>query len=160
MIVVADTSPLNYLVLVGEVGLLPLLFETVLIPAAVSAELRHPGAPEPVRAFIKSPPDWLILDELRQPPYPELADLDSGESEAIQLALERGVKAVLMDDAKGRNKALSMRLNIVGTLGVLELGAKAGEVDLASALNRLSLTNFRLSKIMRIDALERASKVD
>ena len=160
MIVVADTSPLNYLILVGEVHLLPTLFETVLIPSAVGAELQHPAAPEAVRTFIKSPPNWLILKELSNPPHPELAGLDRGESEAIQLAFEHGLKAVLIDDAKGRAKAMSMHLGVVGTVGILELGAKAGKVDLLSALNRLSVTNFRLSKIMRLDALKRASKAD
>jgi len=32
MIVVADTSPLNYLVLIDEIALLPALFQKVLIP--------------------------------------------------------------------------------------------------------------------------------
>jgi predicted nucleic acid-binding protein len=35
MIVVADTTPLNYLALIGEVDLLPLLFGRVLVPGAV-----------------------------------------------------------------------------------------------------------------------------
>jgi hypothetical protein len=41
MIVVADTSPLNYLVLIDEVGLLPALFGQVLFPQAVFRELQH-----------------------------------------------------------------------------------------------------------------------
>jgi len=39
MIVVADTSPLNYLVLIDEIDLLPAIFGQVLLPQAVFQEL-------------------------------------------------------------------------------------------------------------------------
>jgi len=43
MIVVADTSPVNYLVLIDEIDLLPIIFGKVLIPEAVMEELQHTG---------------------------------------------------------------------------------------------------------------------
>ena len=39
MLVVADTSPINYLVLLQQETLLPILYERVVIPPAVSEEL-------------------------------------------------------------------------------------------------------------------------
>jgi len=51
-LVVADTSPLNYLVLIGQVELLPALFEKVFVPQIVGNELRHDEAPESVRRVI------------------------------------------------------------------------------------------------------------
>src|SRR5437879_6555330 len=42
-LIVADTGPLNYLVLIGASDLLPKLFETVLVPQAVCDELRRHG---------------------------------------------------------------------------------------------------------------------
>ena len=53
MIVIADTSPINYLVLIDAVDILPRIFDCVLIPKAVSqsfSKLKHPkkyehGAP-------------------------------------------------------------------------------------------------------------------
>jgi len=45
MIVVSDTSPLNYLVLINEIDLLPKLFGNVIIPEAVLAELSQRGTP-------------------------------------------------------------------------------------------------------------------
>jgi predicted nucleic acid-binding protein len=47
MIVVADASPLNYLVLIEQIGLLPTLYGSVLIPEAVHRELQRPGTPAP-----------------------------------------------------------------------------------------------------------------
>jgi predicted nucleic acid-binding protein len=43
MLVVSDTSPLNYLVLIGQEAILPSLFGRVLTTPAVLRELSHPG---------------------------------------------------------------------------------------------------------------------
>jgi predicted nucleic acid-binding protein len=40
MVVVADTSPINYLVLIGQIDLLTRLYKRILIPPAVLAELK------------------------------------------------------------------------------------------------------------------------
>ena len=45
MVVVADTSPVNYLVLIGHIEILPRLYNRVLIPTALLDELQHPLAP-------------------------------------------------------------------------------------------------------------------
>jgi len=52
MIVVADTTPLRYLVIVERQHLLPALYGRVLIPPAVADELDHENAPEAVRAWL------------------------------------------------------------------------------------------------------------
>lgn len=59
MVVVADTSPINYLVLIDRIGILPQLYTRILIPTAVLEELKHPVAPEPVRDWAAHPPSWL-----------------------------------------------------------------------------------------------------
>lgn len=38
-VVIADTSPLNYLLLIGEIAILPSLYGQVFIPPEVLAEL-------------------------------------------------------------------------------------------------------------------------
>ena len=63
MIVVSDTSPLNYLVLIDLQHILPELFERILIPAAVREELQSAGAPEPIARFMATATAWL---EIRQ----------------------------------------------------------------------------------------------
>ena len=44
-LIIADTGPINYLVLIGNIELLPILFENVILPSAVQAELTDPDAP-------------------------------------------------------------------------------------------------------------------
>ena len=48
LLVVADTSPIRYLVEIGYIGILPQLFEKIFIPSLVFDELRHPSAPAAV----------------------------------------------------------------------------------------------------------------
>jgi predicted nucleic acid-binding protein len=46
MIVIADTSPTNYLICIGEIDVLPKLYRVVIIPRAVRDELSRDRAPE------------------------------------------------------------------------------------------------------------------
>ncbi|MCU1242107.1 MAG: hypothetical protein JWO71_2833 [Candidatus Acidoferrum typicum] len=57
--IVADTTPLNYLVLIQAAEILPNLYGTVLIPPAVKAELAHANTPLLcVRGFHSLPSGW------------------------------------------------------------------------------------------------------
>lgn len=78
MIVIADTSPINYLVLIDAVDILQPLYMRVIVPQAVVDELSQPGTPAPVLAWIQQPPSWL---EVRPdpPPDPTLGFLDQRE---------------------------------------------------------------------------------
>lgn len=55
-VLVADTAPLNYLVLIEAVGILPRLFGSVLTPPALKKELSHGNAPSAVSTWIAQPP--------------------------------------------------------------------------------------------------------
>jgi len=44
MIVVADTSPINYLLLINQIDLLPRLFRQIIIPEIVRDEMLDPDA--------------------------------------------------------------------------------------------------------------------
>jgi predicted nucleic acid-binding protein len=105
MIVVADTTPLNYLILIDEVDLLPVLFGQVLLPQAAFQELQHSKTPPKVRQWMAHLPAWLEVRTVTTVASPALMNLDIGEREAIQLALELGVNTVLIDEAEGRQVA-------------------------------------------------------
>lgn len=67
--VVADTGPLNYLILIEAVGTLPRLFSAVLIPPGVREELSHAKAPSLVREWVAQPPAWLTIIKILSPPH-------------------------------------------------------------------------------------------
>lgn len=64
MIVVSNTSPLNYLVLISAVDLLPQLFGSIFIPPAVQDELSDPETPDSVRKWSTHPPAWLHVERI------------------------------------------------------------------------------------------------
>lgn len=142
--VVADTGPLHYLILSGDIALLATLFDRVLIPQTVHDELAHRNAPVLVREWIAQPPDWL---EVRTNPDHDRGDrmmvaLDAGEQAAIALAVAVESDLVLMDDREGVAVARRKGLAVTGTLGVLDLAARRGMIDLAEAFTRLKTTSF------------------
>jgi len=144
MTVVSDTSPINYLVLIELQDLLPALFEHVLIPGAVRRELQSPEAPQEIRRWMASRPNWLELREVTSTPA-ELRQLDDGEREAIALAQTTGTTLILLDEKKGRQAARERGLSVAGTLGVIDLAARRGLVSLLDALKKLERTTFRAS---------------
>jgi len=164
MVVVADTSPLNYLVLIGEIGLLPKLYRRVVVPQAVMDELKHPGAPEPVTEFAANPPDWLETAATEMPTAGSItgimADLDAGEIAAITLAASHPDSLLLMDEIAGRAEASRLGIRSTGTLGILRDAANAGFVELSSAFQKLQTTTFRLpasviAELLAEDALRK-----
>jgi predicted nucleic acid-binding protein len=140
MIVVADTTPINYLILIQEIDLLQRLFGSVIIPPAVFEELSDAEAPTAVRAFIASQPSWLEVRVPRSAKDRGLGHLDKGEQEAIALAEELGADQLLMDETEGRREAQRRNLPSIGTLGVLRRASQFGWIDLPSTLIKLHQT--------------------
>jgi predicted nucleic acid-binding protein len=97
MIVVADTSPLNYLIRLGRPEVLREIYGRVLVPCAVLTEMQHAEAPAEVRAWASAPPSWLEAAQVRQLDPSLAAELGSGEREAISLALEVSADVLLID---------------------------------------------------------------
>lgn len=143
MIVIADTSPLNYLILIGASDVLPLLYGSIHIAPACAYELTAPGAPEQVRRWLQERPNWLLVTTPQDISDPRLAHLDLGERETIALALQMTADLVLMDERDGRAAAQACGLTVVGTLRVLADAAATGAIDLAEGFARLRSTTFR-----------------
>ena len=142
MRVVADTTPINYLILLGHVDLLPALFEQVVIPQAVATELQHPRAPAVVREWIEALPTWCAIRQAESQPDAGLMQLGAGDREAILLAQELPADTFLTDDLEGREEAIRRGIAVMGTLGILERAALRELIDLPAVLARLQRTSF------------------
>jgi predicted nucleic acid-binding protein len=142
--IVSDTSPINYLVLIAEIDVLPHLFQEILIPPAVWQELQHPKTPKPVYDWAADLPAWAKIAA------PLLVDnsmgLDPGETEAIALAQERKIPALLIDDRGGRLAAEQRAIVPIGTVNILEMADIVGLLDFEQAIVKLQATNFRIDK--------------
>ena len=114
MIVVSNTSPLIFLGKIKKLDLLLHLYKKIHIPPMVLEELlREKDEIAYFKAFMPSftveKAGGKILD----------LQLHGGETEAINLALNKKADIILLDDCKARNAAKSLGLNVKGTLGLL-----------------------------------------
>ncbi len=155
MIVVSDTTPLNYLILTETVHVLPAIFGRVYIPYAVIEELSHRRSPEAVRTWGSSPPEWITVQD---PTHAGPSKLGRGEMAAISLEVELKAHLVLIDDRDGAKEAKWMGLKVVGTLGFLEETAKRGIIDIEQTMKKLKETNSRASDQLYQNVLERVSQ--
>jgi predicted nucleic acid-binding protein len=151
-VVVADTGPLHYLVLIGQIGLLPELFTAVTVPMVVRHELLHPNTPRSVCDWASDPPPWLTVATVSAHEEQALRGLDAGESAAIALALALKADLMLMDDRAAVAVARELGLAVVGTIGILDLAARRKLIDVVDAVARLKATNFRYRPSL-LDAL-------
>jgi predicted nucleic acid-binding protein len=148
--IVSDTSPINYLILIEAIEVLPKLFDEVLIPPAVHSELQRPRTPPAVFRWAASLPSWARI----QRPFqidPAIA-LGAGETEAISLAIELKISAILIDERKGRLAAEQRGILPVGTLNILDSADLRGLLDFEEAVARLRKTNFHVEPAL-VEAL-------
>lgn len=144
MIVVADTTPLHYLVILDHADVLQKLFGQIVVPEAVCRELQAANTPDKVKRWMERPPAWLEVRQVRVLQDPRLQNLDAGEREAIALAEALRADAIILDDRAARREAERRKLRVIGTLRILDDAAEAKLLDLPETLQRLRGTGFYL----------------
>ena len=157
MIAVSNTTPLRYLIAIGQDDLLGKLFEKVFVPTGVHEELTDPRTPEAVRRRVLSLATWFEVRAVQQSyeaTFP--VTLHRGEREAILLAEALRADVLLVDEQIGRTIALSRKLPLSGTLGVLERADRMGFVsDFPQILQRLKASGFFIADSLEQQLLQR-----
>lgn len=158
-IVVSNTTPLIALAWLNQLDLLPTLFGTVHIPQAVYDEIQH--NPTAVGAAELKSPSWLKISPVQDTLAVSLLldQLDAGESEAIVLARELQAGLLLMDERRGRRRALQAGLNVVGTLGILIQARRQNLIgSLRPLLDQLQQLPFHISEQLYQDVLQQVGE--
>jgi predicted nucleic acid-binding protein len=106
----------------------------------------RPAAPQAVRDWVLSAPTWLEVRAPTSSPDASLTELDSGERDAIALAIELGADELIVDERKARIRAEQLGIAVVGTIGVLQEAASHGLIDIRKALARLQGTSFHITQ--------------
>jgi predicted nucleic acid-binding protein len=153
---VSDTSPLNYLVLIDQINLLPQLYGRVLIPESVLDELSAIGTPQLVRNWATNLPDWIEVSPATPTDDGGLTRLHAGERDAILLASSVHADAVLLDERRGRQEAENRGLKVIGTLGVLVDAHDRGLIDLRATIDALQQTSFHASPKLLASIVDRS----
>lgn len=140
---VSNASPLIALAKAGLLHLLPALFERVVVPAGVVAEVEAGPSADPMRLALPNC-DWLervVLD----PPVSILAaaHLGVGETEVIEWAKANPSYIAILDDRAARRVARTLDVPVIGTLGIIARAASSGAPgsfdEAISALRRAGL---------------------
>ena len=148
MKVVSNASPLITLARIGQLDSLHKLYETVHIPTEVYNEVVITGAGMPGAAGV-SRATWIQVSAVRD--VENLAKaisktgLGAGEIGAIFLAKELAADLTLMDEWKGRRRAVEEGLAVVGCVGILEELYRRREIqDLRQIYQDLLRQNIRI----------------
>jgi predicted nucleic acid-binding protein len=153
--IVADTTPLNYLVLIQAADISSRTVSNGFDPSRCEGRAgpcKH--SRRRARVDFSQPPAWLEVVNLKQPVDSALEHLDAGEREAISLASELQAILLLMDERDGVTIARHRGLKVVGTLAALDLAAAHGLVDLQTMFDRLRATTFRSPVRLMVSMLE------
>ncbi len=149
-VVISNTSPIFYLHRLRLLDLLQKLYQEIIVPKTVVAELeagRRQG--EDVPAIDSY--EWIKIRAIRSPQILGLStDFGPGETEVLALALEESDSLVIIDEKLARKIARLRDLRVTGTAGVLLKAKQEGHIlAVKPLLDRLQEIHFHLSDNVR-----------
>jgi len=148
---VMNSSIMIALAEIDMVDIISVLNIEIIVPHGVYKEVVAEGRGRPGskeletltnqgKVKVLTPENRALVEALHDP-------LGIGESEAIALAVEHNCTVVL-DDRIARSKAKSMKLKVIGTIGLIRLAYNKGLINkdkLIKALRELKEHGFRVS---------------
>jgi len=134
-IIISDTTCLIGLTNIGRIDILPEMYSSVIV------------TPEVVNEYGDTLPEWITIQAVSDSNKIKILNkfIGLGESSAIALALETENALLIVDDKRARQFALSLGLEITGTLGLLIRAFENGIIhDIDSLVAGLRKADFRL----------------
>lgn len=106
MKVVVSSSPLISLSLIGQLELLPKLYDEIIVPKSVYNEVVVKGKGKAGSEELGSIHHFTVLEtENKVLKDSIMLELDEGEAEVITIAKEKGIQNVIIDEFAGRQYA-------------------------------------------------------
>jgi len=148
--IIADTSCLIIYDKINKLEILRDTFVELIVTDEVAEE------------FGDELPAWIAIKRItNKNQYLELAkNLGKGEASSITLALEFDASLLIIDERKGRKVAEEMKIDIIGSLGVLIKAKETGKIEsVKKILNLIDKTNFRISNSLKEQVLKKAGEL-
>ena len=158
--IVIDTSPLLALCAAcGDFEILRHLYDSVIVPREVADEILCGGLSGFARAEFQAD-YWLEKVALPISLAPFLRNaVDIGEAAVIQLALERGIGRVAIDDRNGRRVARICSFSVTGSLGILVKAKTMGyPLNVREAILRMQNRGIWLADTLVSEAIHLAGE--
>ena len=158
-IVISNTSPIFYLHRLRRLDLLQKLYQKIIVPQTVVAELEaghRQGEDVPKIDNY----EWIEIRSIQSPQILGLStDFGPGETEVLALALEEWESLVIIDEKLARKIARLRGLRVTGTAGVLLRAKQEGHIlAVKPFLDRLQEIQFHLSDNVRTLILSKAEE--
>ncbi|MBX9258209.1 DUF3368 domain-containing protein [Desmonostoc muscorum CCALA 125] len=158
--IVINTSPLIAIVAaMGDLKILESLYTDVLVPFEVYEEILIGGITGfAVNEFQSA--SWLQKQTSLLSISPFLFNsLDLGEASVIQLALNKNISTVCIDEAVGRRIARLSGLSVTGSIGILLRAKREGyPMSIKTAIQKMLNHNIRLSQTVIDFAIKEAGE--
>lgn len=152
----ADASPIIILAQGGQLDLLRAVAPRIVIPARVAAENRRPSLPDAATHALDTA-SWLqIVETGPVPPVIRRFRLGSGEEAVLTWAWSHPGAAVIIDELRGRRAARRLGIPVIGMLGIILEGKRAGLIPAARPIvtHLLQVTDWFLAPDIVARALE------
>ena len=132
MRIVFNTSPLIFLTKLDYLEKALSLFDDIFVPEAVVEEIaaRDDEVNSKINQLIVSSDFQIKQTSLKNLKNALSNKLGRGEAEAIALAVELNVDFAILDDSGARKQALSLGLNVKGTLGIIKKLAESKRITI------------------------------
>ncbi|MCL4734006.1 MAG: DUF3368 domain-containing protein, partial [Candidatus Omnitrophica bacterium] len=158
---VVNASPIISLAKIQKTYLLSRLCQKFIIPAGVAEEVCAGEAIDPARQWIDSEGYQFIYKALVIDPLIESWDLGRGESEVLSFAMHNPGYEAIIDDRLARTCANSFKISVRGTIGIILLGKKSGEIrSVREVLKELNESGLRLDDQLISKALELGGELE
>jgi len=134
-VIISDTSCLIGLTNIGKISILEKMYGSIIVTPAV------------VEEYGAQLPEWITVQAVSDADKVTVFNklIGPGESSAIALAMEIKEALLIVDDRRARQFALSLGLEIIGTLGLLIQAYENNIIqDIDSAIVSLREVGFRL----------------
>ena len=158
-LVVSNSSVIIALARICRLDLLEKLFGKILVPEAVWREIAVEGKPGHEK-IVRT--DFIHVGKAGNRRLVTLLEefVDSGEAEAIVLALERNADLLLVDDRDARGLAKKLGLQVMGTLGVIALAKYRRLIPKAKPIiDKLVESGFWISRKLLEEFLRELSEL-
>ena len=149
-IIISDTSCFIVLSKIGQLEILQQIFNTIVTTPEIADE------------FGETLPDWVELVAVKDRSKQQLlaTQIDKGEASAMALALEIENSWLIIDDYKARKLAKTLRIDYLGTIGVILLAKQKGIIHAVKPiLEKIKTTNFRISAELEVYVLMEAKEL-
>lgn len=115
------------------------------IPNAVAQEINRGQRDDPARIWLQERGESFIVPPGQTEPAVEAWDLGLGETHVVSFALIKSGYEAVIDDRAARRCALSLGIPVRGTLSVILLGKREGQLSCVEPiLNQMMENGFRI----------------